>query len=548
MPDSLSQGDPAAKLLVLVDRPDVQDTMRGKPLSGQAGDIFDACCVAAGAERGALYITTLFPWRLREVKTKGVVTSLLAPDGRVLWHAGRGVTPEGHKAAEEGLERVRQSGANCVLAMGQIAADLAANKPTALLKWRGSILHGTQAIAERKVIPTIHPRDTTFGTTLWRYNIIADLRRAVAESADFRLNLPERQLLIEPSFDEVMRFMQACRAAGQFATDLEVINHQVTCFSLCHDPLVAMTVPFVTEDQQNRWTLDEEIAIWREYGRLMSATDIAKVNQNLIGFDAPFLLLQNGIHTRGPLYDTMIAQHILYPEFPKGLDYIGSIYTREPYYKDEGKLWKNEGGDWPTFWRYCAKDSAVALEAWRELETELRGGGYWSTYESTAALADPLMYMTARGLAIEQSALEATKQRVTATLDELTRELLAVAETPFNPASSKQCIEYFYGVKRLTPYRSKTGAPTADDKAMSRIFRKTGLREAKLVQEIRSLKKLLTTYIEVALDSDDRLRCSWNPRGTWTGRLSSSQTIFGTGLNLQNLHPQFKDFVVATTE
>jgi hypothetical protein len=49
----------------------------------------------------------------------------------------------------------------------------------------------------------------------------------------------------------------------------------------------------------------------------------------------------------------------------------------------------------------------------------------------------------------------------------------------------------------------------------------------------------------VAFDADGRLRCSWNPRGTKFGRLSSSQTIFGTGMNLQNLSPKFKGFIVA---
>ena len=58
---------------------------------------------------------------------------------------------------------------------------------------------------------------------------------------------------------------------------------------------------------------------------------------------------------------------MIYPEFAKGLDHICSIHTREPYYKDEGKMWKNEGGDWPQFWRYCAKDAAVAMEAWDKL-------------------------------------------------------------------------------------------------------------------------------------------------------------------------------------
>lgn len=47
------------------------------------------------------------------------------------------------------------------------------------------------------------------------------------------------------------------------------------------------------------------------------------------------------------------------------------------------------------------------------------------------------------------------------------------------------------------------------------------------------------------LDTDSRLRCSFNPVGTNTGRLSSSKTIFGTGGNLQNLPKKFSIFLKA---
>jgi hypothetical protein len=36
-------------------------------------------------------------------------------------------------------------------------------------------------------------------------------------------------------------------------------------------------------------------------------------------------------------WDTLIAQHSLAPELPRSLEYLTSIYTREPYYKTEGR-------------------------------------------------------------------------------------------------------------------------------------------------------------------------------------------------------------------
>jgi DNA polymerase-1 len=47
------------------------------------------------------------------------------------------------------------------------------------------------------------------------------------------------------------------------------------------------------------------------------------------------------------------------------------------------------------------------------------------------------------------------------------------------------------------------------------------------------------------LDPDNRLRCSFNPVGTTSGRLSSSKTLFGTGGNTQNLPDEMKKYIVA---
>ena len=157
-----------------------------------------------------------------------------------------------------------------------------------------------------------------------------------------------------------------------------------------------------------------------------------------------------------------------------------------------------------------------------------------------------LLYMMTRGIAVDVDRLKETKIDVQKKIKEREDELEKVADYPFNPASPKQCQEYFYSHKGHKPYVSRsTGRPTTDDKAMSRIFRRFRYPEAKLVQELRSLNKLSGTYLEVEYDKDERVRCSYNPRGTTTGRLSSSKTIFGTGMNLQNLHPEFKGFLVA---
>ena len=54
-------------------------------------------------------------------------------------------------------------------------------------------------------------------------------------------------------------------------------------------------------------------------------------------------------------YDTYIGAANLMPEFPRGLDFLTSIYTWFPYYKQERKVWKEEG-DLDILWNYNIKD------------------------------------------------------------------------------------------------------------------------------------------------------------------------------------------------
>ena len=160
-----------------------------------------------------------------------------------------------------------------------------------------------------------------------------------------------------------------------------------------------------------------------------------------------------------------------------------------------------------------------------------------------------LMYLQTRGIKVDKEALGQTKIEVLKTAGEKQEELNAACGRALNVNSPKDCQNYFYNELGIPPYKNKLGKPTVDDAALQRLVRGTvarpGLRQAKLVQEIRGLQKLYGTYLNLEFDADGRMRCSYNPRGTKFGRLSSSKTIFGTGTNNQNLPQEFKKFLVA---
>ncbi len=338
------------------------------------------------------------------------------------------------------------------------------------------------------------------------------------------------------------------RKLDQFAWDIEIWAHTLDCISFAPNPDESMSIPFVdllNRNTRSYFTPQEEAILWRELA-LTLGTDNAKIGQNLM-FDASWMLHFHNIQVRGPICDTMLAHHIMYPDFPKGLDFLCSIYTDGAYYKEDRKMWKQLKRDQPTWWRYSARDSADTYEVWNAIQPEL-ADGYQQTYDMTLAMFYPLLYTIEKGVHVNREALEATKTAMKAKLVLLHEKLEEASEWNFNPRSPKQCQEYFYITKGIKPYvNRKTYKPCCDDKALQRLATTHQLREASIVQDIRKLDKLIGTYLQVDLDEDLILRSNYNPRGTVTGRLSSSQTLWGSGLNMQNLHSEFKGFIVAPT-
>lgn len=198
------------------------------------------------------------------------------------------------------------------------------------------------------------------------------------------------------------------------------------------------------------------------------------------------------------------------------------------------------------FLEYSALDAACTLEIRNAFWPEL-SHGFEPAYKMTLALFPVLIFMQTRGVRVDHDLLAETKADIIRTQAERQAELNELCGRELNVNSSKDCQVYFYIEKGIPPYRNGDSI-TTDDLAMQRIARGTakhpGLREAKLVQEIRGLSKLYGTYLNMEFDEDKRMRCSYNPRGTKFGRLSSSQTVFGTGTNMQNLPQEFKKFIV----
>lgn len=433
-----------------------------------------------------------------------------------------------------------------IIALGNVAMYALTGK-WGITKWRGSRLHST-LLPGRVVYPTFHPATVIPPKNQFLNKVLIqfDIREAKKE-ADGLYVPTERHIITSPSYEDVMTFLEECEEKGlaghMIDYDIEIFAEEVSCvaFSCPRQIHTAMSIPFFYG--KDYFTPEQETVVWLKIARILENPAIAKRGQNVI-FDTHFLLRKYGIKGRN-LHDTMIAQRTLMPEFPMGLDFITSIWTDHPYYKDEGK--KNFGGqDWHRLWAYNATDALMCQEAFPKQMEELAKLGSIEAYDRQRKLIEPLTYMMERGIRVDIEAFRKRRVKLDIEIQTLTEELEKVAGQPLNPASPKQLQEYFYGKLGHTPYKKRgTGNVTTDNLAMKRLVRK-GFKAAELVLEIRKRTKLASTYLdESKLSADGRLRCSYNPVGTRFSRLSSSENIFGEGMNLQNQPHSLRDLYLA---
>lgn len=521
-----------AEIAIVGEAPGYNEVKQGKPFVGRSGKLLSECLRNAGINRHDCYITNVVKERPPKNNIKKFIdlgNQSPIPNNN---YGERAVSYI--EMLEDELDSCE---ANVIVAVGNIPLWTLTGIRGGITKWRGSILEST-LLPGRKVIPVIHP-SAALRMYIWRYFITFDLQRVRDESEFPEIREPSINYYLRPTFKEAMQYLNQCEDAGTFSFDIEVYNGEVSCIGFSSSPTSSMSIPFIYENG-DYFDPDQETEVWLRIGELLEDEDLTKIVQNA-NFDTSFLFRKYGIKPRN-LEDTMIAQAILYPDFPKGLDFITAQYTKIPYYKDDGKFQAQVN---EKFWLYNAKDAVVLMQAFPAQETELERQGNMDSYEHQSGLLEPLLFLTEHGIKMDTEGLERKHQETLLELQKLEDEFNHLAGKEVNLKSPKQLKEYFYLDLGIKAYR-KGGKPTTNEKAMKQLAagtsKRDGLREAEIVLEHRQLQTLDSRYYTMKLDADNRLRSSMNPVGTRYSRLSSSKTIFGTGANMQNQPHSLKEF------
>lgn len=347
---------------------------------------------------------------------------------------------------------------------------------------------------------------------------------------------------INPSFEEAMAWIEKMRTEGKpVGLDVETSSGEVDCIGFANDPHEGMCITFRTASA-NRWTVAQETAIWLAIQRLVTDPNVRLVMQNGM-YDASWQWFVERVKVTSFWFDTMLAHHTLYPIMPHNQGFLVTQYTTHPYYKDDINIWR-ETGDIESRWSYNVKDVCTMLAVQQAEMKELEDQGLAEFFFSHVMPLQPeLVDMTVHGVKIDKELKAKIAEELRTELEVLKAQyfehVAACTGDPEcrpNPNSPKQMADLFF--KRL----KLVGRGVATDKENRRRMRDHPRTpdDAKqlllLVDKLAEEQKFYSTYAEMTIDDDGRVRSEYKQMGVQRapGRLSSASTGWGTGANLQN--------------
>lgn len=208
-----------------------------------------------------------------------------------------------------------------------------------------------------------------------------------------------------------------------------------------------------------------------------------------------------------------------------------------------------------SLWVYNGLDTMVTLEVLDSLLPQLNEQTR-ETYSFSRALQGPILEMNCRGLRVDeerrQSLLRSYREDIIYLSDNLNRLLregigfqFEITRSRTNPwPSDHQLQTLFFDVMGFKEIRKRNTngemVRTVDRDALERL--EGNFYAEPIVRHLYALRELgkKCSFLSTSIDSDGRLRTSFNIAGTNTGRLASSFSDFGTGTNLQNIENRLR--------
>jgi DNA polymerase-1 len=272
--------------------------------------------------------------------------------------------------------------------------------------------------------------------------------------------------------------------------------------------------------------------------------NLPKCGHNL-KFDA-LVLLREGVHLRGVVFDSMLASILLDPsQSSHKLDNLALAHLRYRMIPisdligsaaDQGSM---DQVPLPEVTVYAAEDTDIALRLYGFLTPELKKNGLTAlVHDIEGPLTCVLAEMEVNGILCDPVELRRQGEALKGRVDELRQEVQAAAGCTFQIESTQQLAEVLFDKLGYTSAKkTKTGRST-DITVLEKLAAAEDRNDPKtsvprLVIEYRQLTKLISTYLGNLVASispeDGRIHSTFHQLVTATGRLASHNP------NLQNI-------------
>lgn len=328
-------GPQTAKIMIIGEAPGQEEQMLGVPFVGWSGKELTKLLSEAGIDRDECYLTNVFFKRPHENKIEnyctkdrtGGIPSMpgLRPGAFIM----SVFQPELERLYDE-IEMVKP---NVICCLGNTPAWALTKQTPKISALRGRVRECTVRGKKYKVVPTYHP---AYILRNWKDRVILlqDLYKLRRESKSPIMVLPKRFVLIDPTFSEALNFLVSAHKSKIVTLDVETKGRQITVCGIGIGPTLAACIPFVDTRKDNYcyWPEDQEIRIVKEFRKLLGNPDVAKIFQNGL-YDITYFWENWRAPIRGPLEDTMLQQHAMWPELKKDLGTLASIHTDEAAWK-----------------------------------------------------------------------------------------------------------------------------------------------------------------------------------------------------------------------
>lgn len=565
-----------AKIMIVGEAPGAEEEARGLPFIGASGHELDRMLGEAGISRSECYVTNVCRVRppdyykagkrqTNDIKQwistgKGRPTAKFYPptEGEWIPQGDRWVKPpiaNGIKLLRQEIERVQP---RVIIPVGNLSMWALTGR-WGISKWRGSMLHWEQRLMGvpaadynpllgPKVIPAYHP---AYILRDWgeRAITVNDLKRAARYRNGEAYPIPEWRFITRPSYATVSAVLDQLLAKLRtgplrISFDLETRGGHIACVGLSWSAVDAICIPLMcVERAEGYWRADEEAAILLRLYQVLRHVNAQVIGQNLL-YDAQYTYRHWHFVPR-ITQDTMISQHSVFSDLPKGLAYLASMYCNYyVYWKDEGKDWL-PGTPEDQLWSYNCLDCVYTYEVSLALEQVVSKLALGAVHQAQQDMFWPVLEAMQRGVKVDLRRRDELINEVQGEIDRRADFLYQVLGHPLNPKSPKQMNKLFYEDFKFRPrIDRKTGSVSTNDEALQSIVREEPLMRPIIncISDIRTMGIFLSNFICAPLDEDQRMRCAYNIGGSSSGksapktyRLSSSTNAFGGGCNLQTI-------------